>query len=250
MNFASRWKSAIRAHGHAGAGALGLWMPEIVRLDTRSAAHNYLDPGPRRLLGGGTVISFFPTDTTAGALTRPAYNRRAAVREVRPMVDGVYAPIRKRPVPKRLSALTHIPFDRGRLQVMDATAIRPCPREPRRFPKSHRCFRSLSWFDRAPSCAGKRGRGNNPSPAEPFAGGPPRKILLRRGERFAHVYFRPQRMSARMQGRHPVSSNGTSEACETGRASASMLEPVRSMPYGPQAAEPELATSQRAPSRA
>jgi ribosome recycling factor len=214
-------------------------MPEISELFTRSAAHKYLSEGRIVLLGGGTGNPFFTTDTTA-VLRAAEIGAQAVLKATN--VDGVYsADPKKDPSAKRFDRLTHSQAIAGDYKVMDATA----------FALARETSLPIIVFSIAePGSIGAilRGTGHGTvvagchagvlrtagfkTPAAGFLGG--ESVMPTPG-------FDINELKRRMQGA-TQSLKHELGGLRTGRAAASMLEPVQVEAYGSHMPLNQLAT--------
>ncbi len=215
-------------------------MPQVCELYTRSATHKYLAEGRIVLLGGGTGNPFFTTDTTA-VLRAAEIGAQAVLKATN--VDGVYsADPRTDPAAERFDRLTHSQAIEGGYKVM----MRPHSRLPARTSlpiivfsiaepgsigailRGHRSrhhrrrLRFVEAWDRAGfGCSGRE-----------FSGGESAMPTDK---------FDVNELKRRMQGA-TQSLKHELGGLRTGRAAASMLEPVQVDAYGTHMPLNQLAT--------
>ena len=191
------------------------------------------------LLGGGTGNPFFTTDTTA-VLRAAEIGAQAVLKATN--VDGIYsADPKKDPSAKRFDRLSHSEAIEGDYKVMDATHSRL----PGKLRCLSSCFRSRSrarsaQFCAAPAAAPSSLADGLRSPGPRRAAG--RDEQLSGGESVMPTgSFDINELKRRMQGA-TQSLKHELGGLRTGRAAASMLEPVQVDAYGTHMPLNQLAT--------
>src|ERR1700738_4094661 len=226
-------EAAIERRGAPARTLSAFVMPQISELFTRTATHRYLAEGRIVLLGGGTGNPFFTTDTTA-VLRAAEIGAQAVLKATN--VDGVYnADPKKDPSAKRFDRLTHSQAIEGGYKVMDATA----------FALARETSLPIIVFSIAePGSIGAilRGTGHGTIVAgwraceaasnDGFSGG---ESIMPTGN------FDINELKRRMQGATQALKHELG-GLRTGRAAASMLEPVQVDAYGTHMPLNQLAT--------
>ena len=233
-------EAAIERRGAPARTLSAFVMPQICELFTRSATHKYLAEGRIVLLGGGTGNPFFTTDTTA-VLRAAEIGAQAVLKATN--VDGVYsADPKKDPSAKRFDRLTHSQAIEGGYKVMDATA----------FALARETSLPIIVFSIAePGSIGAILRGTGHGTSSPADGLASVRRMRRAGgldEQFSGGEsvmptgnFDINELKRRMQGA-TQSLKHELGGLRTGRAAASMLEPVQVDAYGTHMPLNQLAT--------
>src|ERR1700712_1102791 len=210
-------------------------MPQVCELFTRTSAQKYLSEGRIVLLAGGTGNPYFTTDTTA-VLRAAEIGAEAVLKATN--VDGVYsADPKKDPSATRFERLSHSQAVEGNYKVMDATA----------FALARETSLPIIVFSIAePGSIGAilSGTGHGTIVAGRHATrgcAVPRPRVLRRERVMPTGSFDINELKRRMQG--PTQSlKHELGGLRTGRAAASMLEPVQVEAYGTHMPLNQLAT--------
>ena len=214
-------------------------MPEVCELFTRGATHKYLAEGRIVLLGGGTGNPFFTTDTTA-VLRAAEIGAQAVLKATN--VDGVYsADPKKDPSAKRFDRLTHSQAIEGGYKVMDATAF-ALARETS-LPIIVFSIAEPGFDRRDPARHGPRhDRRRLNSAVSTAARSAVTSKNVEEGRALCpRVSFDINELKRRMQGATQALKHELG-GLRTGRAAASMLEPVQVDAYGTHMPLNQLAT--------
>ncbi len=232
-------EAAIERKGTPARTLSAFVMPEISELFTRSAAHKYLAEGRIVLLGGGTGNPFFTTDTTAVL--------RAAEIGARGGAQGHQCRWRlqrrsqKRPVGQAFRPPDAFAGDRRWLQGDGRNRIRACPRDIAAY---HRILDRRAGFDRCDSarCRPRHGRRRLSVPHRTARAATVPRLVSQGGESVMPTPgFDINELKRRMQGA-TQSLKHELGGLRTGRAAASMLEPVQVEAYGSHMPLNQLAT--------